>query len=284
MRQSFLILALFVVQVEAQESRISLTRELLELPSRQRHVPRLSEELRQRMITELRHARTNSPDAVRFGNKLPQLAVDLGDEALIQEFALRTFVHVSGGANPNATRMLFDSGQASVIGFVSTQLNRDESSKPVLVSDQLFSSPSVAAASIMLTVAQKSEAFTPAVREWARHQYTTTVNDEERRALVRVFWAQNSQHFADKNYQAVHPPRSLPSQSPPSARGPSIPAVARPPAKRSSGSTESNIARPQQLISGVAVAPVVSAAPAPLWPWLLLGVGSLGGWLWWRSR
>ena len=190
--------------------------------------------------------------------------------------------------------MLERATEPSVVSAVSVYLACEEPMKQIFAGERTWARPSVGASRIILKVVENSPHFSQEARQWAREEYYKPSNYGRAREQVRTFWTEDAQHFETKNYQSVRPPGAQAGQPPtrqpvvsPSNSVPALPAAARPPAKRASVGPGTNATTPAQVTStarALAVAPASSATPAPLWPWLLLAVSSLGGWLWWRSR
>lgn len=244
-------------------------------------------------MAEVRMAQTNRALQIQYGGLHVLLGIELGDEQLLQSLVGDKFIHRSGGASRDSTDLLMQATEPSVIAAVAPYLSRDEPTKGILLEDYEITRLSVAATMIVLSVAKSSDRLPPEVQQWAREVYYAPFNRNSSREAVRAFWAENAAHFAAKNYQAVRPPRSaspvpagagtVPSTNAPAAV---VPAAARPPAKRATAITATNpVASPSKpAVPAPAVAVAANPTAPLLWPWLLLAVTSLGGWLWWRTR
>lgn len=262
-----------------------LSKSWLESKASERRVPLLGDPLRDGMLQEVRMAMTNYSLSLLHGGRLRLLALDLGDEQLIKHYTQEKFTNYFGAASYDAISLLELASEPSIIPYLASYLARDES--PYTSYGERTTMPlSWAATYITLSILKKADLMPPDTRAWA-HELVRPSNDQNRiRALVRTFWAENAQHFATKDYQAVRPPRNTnaPSLGPKTTPVPAIPAIARTPAKRVQSGTHTN-GTAASTAPALAVTPAPPPAPsAALWPWLLLGISTFGGWFWWRSR
>ena len=278
------LLVSIAVSALAQVPDMPLSEGWLKAKPSERKIPTPGQPLRAEMLAEVRFALTNETLSIRYGGLLPLLAIELGDEQAIKRYAIDEFLHRSGGASPASTRLLSLSSELSVIPVIASYLGLDEPTTSIQVEDVSFSRPSVAATVIVLSILRKSEQVSPDTRKWAHDEFYAPIDRNRSRSLVRTFWAENAPYFSTKQYKAVRPPGTVSSSPAAPKTVPEIPAVARPSAKRAAVGTATNVVPTPPIPSSASAVAVVAAASSPLWPWLLVGAGSVGGWLWWRSR
>ncbi len=286
-----LLLFLFCTGAIAVSPDVPEIRRWFELNPDERKLPPLGDPLRKAMLLEVYLARTNTSLELQYGGRLDLLAIELGDEQMLRAYAVVNFTNRYGGVTRDSLRMLERTTEPGVIQAVSIYLDRAEPLKDIFAAEQIWLRPSVGAMHIMRHVLKQSEHFGRETREWAHAEFYRPLFEERAREEMRTFWAANAQHFATKNYQAVRPPGAqLGHQSDPKPvvnklnNGPALPAIARPAAKRVAVGTAANVGPSPQIPTSAAAVPVVAVSSSPLWPWLLIGAGSIGGWLWWRSR
>lgn len=268
---------------------IPLTRPWLEVRSRERGVPQVDESTRLKMISELHLAAKDTPLTLTYGMRIDVLLVDLGDEPTIQR---HLEAYAQSGRNGNSTSVLVASKQPGLVLALGPLLFIEESPEAVVSGETMTVPRSSGATILTLGLLQRCAEFPEPVKAWAGSLVSSAKPRAALRGETRVFWQQNQALLAAKNYGAVRIPdlpyelrtNAVPSQA--GVPAATLPAAARPPAKRAASVPATNSAATPPKPADPAPAVAVAANPTGplLWPWLLLAVTSLGGWLWWRTR
>jgi len=243
---------------------------------------------RQRLVQAIKSAERSSRLEEFYGPRPMLVLVELGDTDAIADL-IQNHYHPYGARSMPFLRLMGELSQPRLIAALSADLMAGEKivSHPNGV-EGIYPAKSVAAADVMKRIIINAPEFSKETKDWA-----LSMQDYPRaakREAFQTFWRENATHLAAEDYAKVAPPqpevRKVSAQSSASATS-SLPAIARPPTKRPAAVAGSNTATPPQTPSTTPFTPVVpaaSAAPAPVWPWLLLASGIFTGWLWWRSR
>ncbi len=282
--------ALFIVWealAAAPKEFTSLTHELLKQKPAERGMPAVSEAIRVSMIGELRRAKSDAAISLEFGaTRIAVLLMDLGDKDTMIEYVARLRREKDGFAHNGMQTDLSLSRHPELLPILSTNLFLDEPVEARMDVDYQVWPASVAAASIFVSILSRSGEFDGSIKRWLESERAQKPDFHTQRELIRSFWKENAHYFASKNYAAARPP--APTATSPAPTAPSVPAVARPPAKRVQSGTGTNRTA---TVPATSTAPALAVTPAPgtapsaaIWPWLLLAISTVGGWLWWRSR
>lgn len=280
-------LVIFLCELTGRSATLAesmpLTKSLLDFHSADRSFPQVAPQVAAKMVEELRWAQRDPEASVTFGARIVVLLLDLGDQATIDaEVSALLIGNTSTGGKLHASR------NPKIIPALATVLLQQVTEKESNIGENRRVAPPMRAGALVMSLAARAPQFDPSVHAWANHMFRTSTNNAMALDEARQFWLENESFFSSGNYAAVRPPTAHKTNATTVARtsGDSnvIPALARPPAKRNSSGTVTNPSPVQQKTPLAPLLPAAAETQAPLWPWLLLGFGSLGGWLWWRSR